>query len=107
MNVINRRSGTIHRGATWSARRREAVALAYDAKQDAAPRVIARGRGRVATAIIAKAEESGVPVVSDSVALEALRLTEVGDVIPPKVYHIVADVLAFVYAIGERPKEPW
>lgn len=80
----------------------EAVALAYDPKKDAAPRVVAKGRGAVAKAIIERAEASGVPIVTDQVALEALRFVEVDQEIPPRVYHLVAEILAFVYSLDER-----
>lgn len=94
------------RRPAWSAPpgAREAVALAYNPEKDVAPRVVARGKGTIAEAIIAKAEEAGVAVVSDKVALEALRVVDVGQEIPPRVYHLVAEILAFVYNLGERPR---
>jgi len=83
----------------------EAIALAYDPR-DRAPRVTARGRGRLAKRIIETAKQHDVPVVSDQVTLEALRFVEVGDEIPPRVYRMVAQILAFVYNLGERPRDP-
>lgn len=80
----------------------EAVALAYDPKKDAAPRVVAKGRGAVAKAIVDRAEASGVPIVTDEVTLDALRFVEVDQEIPPRVYHLVAEILAFVYELSER-----
>lgn len=84
------------------ASRKEAVALAYDPKKDAAPKVVAKGRGAVAAAIVERAEASGVPVVTDQVALEALRFVEVDQEIPPRLYRLVAEILAFVYNLDER-----
>lgn len=81
---------------------KEAVALSYDPKKDAAPKVVAKGRGAVAKAILDRAEASGVPIVTDEVALEALQFVEVDQEIPPRVYHLVAEILAFVYNLDER-----
>ena len=82
--------------------RKEAVALAYDPKKDAAPKIVAKGRGAVAAAIVERAEASSVPVIVDEVALEALRFVEIDQEIPPRLYHLVAEILAFVYSLDER-----
>lgn len=85
---------------------REAVALVYDAKKDRIPTVVAKGRGRIAQAIVDRAHAHGVTVVSDPITLEALRFVDVGQEVPPRVYHLVAELLAFVYNLGEKsPKE--
>lgn len=85
---------------------REAIALAYDPKKDAVPTVVAKGRGRIAQAIVDRAQAHGVTVVSDPVTLEALRFVDVGQEVPPRVYHLVAELLAFVYNLGDKtPKE--
>lgn len=89
---------------TGGGKRSEAIALKYDPETDRAPTVLAKGRGPLADAIIERAEASGVPVITDQVTLESLRFVEVGEEIPPQVYHMVAEVLAFVYSLGERPK---
>lgn len=85
---------------------KEAIALAYDPKKDQVPTVVAKGRGRIAQAIVDRAQSHGVTVVSDPVTLEALRFLDVGQEIPPRVYHMVAELLAFVYNLGEKsPKD--
>jgi flagellar biosynthesis protein len=76
---------------------KKAVALRYEAQKDAAPRVIAKGAGDVADAIIKKAQESGVPTQSDDVLVQALMNLELDSVIPEELYAVVAEVLAFVY----------
>lgn len=85
---------------------KEAIAISYDPKKDRVPTVVAKGRGRIAQAIVDRAQAHGVTVVSDPVTLEALRFVDVGQEIPPRVYHLVAELLAFVYNLGEKtPKD--
>lgn len=92
------------RAATRPPARKEAIALSYDPKADRAPTVVAKGRGRVAKAIVSRAEAQDVPVVSDPVLLEALRPLDVGQEIPPRLYHLVAELLAFVQSLGEKSR---
>lgn len=73
-----------------------AVALKYEAARGT-PRVVAKGAGAVAARIRAVAEESRVPMVEDVPLARALHAScEVGQEIPPELYHAVAQVLAFV-----------
>ena len=72
-----------------------AVALSYDPSQSA-PTVVASGRGALAERIIEKAKESDVPVHEDSKLAETLSKLEIGDLIPPELYEVVAEVLVFV-----------
>ena len=96
--ISNHRTRRAHRGNGVP----EAIALAYDPEKDRVPTVVAKGRGRVAEAIIDRAQSHGVAVVSDPITLEALRFLDVGQEIPPRVYHMVAEVLAFVYNLGKK-----
>lgn len=77
--------------------RKQAVALRYEANQDRAPRIIAKGASEVADRIIALGTESGVPVVPDEGLVEALMALELDSVIPQELYAAVAEVLAYVY----------
>ena len=74
---------------------KQAVALEYD-PNDAAPKVIATGRGAVAERIIEKAKESDVPVHKDGKLADTLSRLEIGEMIPPELYEVVAEVLLFV-----------
>lgn len=76
-------------------RKKTAVAVSYD-PDDAAPRVVASGRGRLAERIIEKAEESNVPLHQDGKLAETLARLEIGDMIPPELYEVVAEILVFV-----------
>lgn len=74
---------------------KQAIALEYD-PDDAAPKVIASGRGALAERIIEKAKESDVPIHRDDKLADTLSRLEIGDMIPPELYEVVAEILVFV-----------
>ncbi len=82
--------------------RQAAVALAYEDK-DRAPTVVAKGRGMVAEAIIARAREAGI-YVHESPQLVALLMQVDMDVhIPSQLYVAVAELLAWLYHLEQAP----
>jgi flagellar biosynthesis protein len=64
-----------------------------------APTVSASGQGEVARRIIALAQEHGVPIRQDPDMVTLLAQLDVGQIIPPELYAVVAEVLAFVYRL--------
>lgn len=80
--------------------RRQAVALHYG-NGDAAPRVVAKGYGDIADAIIAKARESGLYVHPEPELVRLLTQVDLGATIPPALYVAVAELLAWVYEIDQ------
>jgi flagellar biosynthesis protein len=82
--------------------RRKAVALRYHEKQDAAPRVVAKGAGHLAERIIALAREHGIHVQDDPDLVAVLSKLDVDMQIPEELYRAVAEVLAFVYRLERR-----
>lgn len=74
---------------------KQAVALEYD-PSDEAPRVIASGRGSLAERIIERAKESDVPIHRDDKLADTLSRLKIGDMIPPELYEVVAEILVFV-----------
>lgn len=74
---------------------KQAVALSYNV-EDGAPKVIAAGQGHLAEKIIEKAVESDVPLHRDDKLAQSLMQLEIGDLIPPELYEVVAEVLVFV-----------
>ncbi len=74
---------------------KQAIALEYD-PSDEAPRVIASGRGILAEKIIEKAQESDVPIHKDDKLADTLSRLDIGDMIPPELYEVVAEILVFV-----------
>ncbi|MFZ1179977.1 MAG: EscU/YscU/HrcU family type III secretion system export apparatus switch protein [Herbaspirillum sp.] len=75
-----------------------AVALAYDTSQ-AAPRVVAKGSGLLAEAIIARARESGVFIHESKELVALLMQVDLDQQIPPALYRVVAELLAWLYHI--------
>ena len=79
-----------------------AVALRYDGVS--APRVTAKGEDELARAMLAKADEYGVPIHRDAGLLNLLSKVELDQEIPIQLFVAVAEVLAFAYALkGEAP----
>lgn len=76
-------------------RKKTAVALRYT-PGDEAPEVIASGKGILAEKILARAEETDVPVYEDEKLADTLSKLEIGDMIPPELYGVVAEILVFV-----------
>ena len=76
-------------------KRKQAIALQYN-PGDEAPTIVASGTGIVADKIIEKAKESDVPLYEDSKLANTLSKLEIGDMIPPELYGVVADILLFV-----------
>lgn len=81
-------------------KRKQAIALEYD-PSDEAPRVIASGRGILAEKIIEKAKENDVPIHRDDKLADTLSRLEIGDMIPPELYEVVAEILVFVDSIDK------
>lgn len=74
-----------------------AVALGYDPERDQAPRVLASGQGVLADQIIALARAKDIPIREDPILAAALAGVEIDTAIPPELYALVAEVLAYVY----------
>ena len=82
---------------------KRAAALSYDRVRDRAPRVVAKGRGKMADRIVAAAREHGVPLVEDRNLARMLEVLDLETEIPPELYQAVAEVLAFVYRLNRKP----
>ena len=82
---------------------RAAAALAYRTG-DAAPRVVAKGRGIVADTIIERARASGVYVHESRELLALLMQIDLDSHIPPQLYIAVAELLAWLYHLEEADK---
>jgi flagellar biosynthetic protein FlhB len=78
-----------------------AVAIAYDRKNDRAPRVVAKGAGYIAAGIKEHARSCGVVIVENPPLARSLHAScEVDDIVPPRLYAAVARLLAFVYSLS-------
>jgi len=85
--------------------RRAVVALGYEPGKDEAPRILASGRGYMGDKIIELAKANNIPIHEDALLAGALASLEVDDTIPPQLYQVVAEILAYVYKIREKYKE--
>ena len=76
-------------------RQRTAVAVAYE-PGERAPKIIATGKGYTAERIIEKAKEENIPFYRDDKLAKTLSKLEIGEMIPPELYEVVAEILVFV-----------
>ena len=81
---------------------KKAVALSYKPDQDQAPKVSAKGAGTIAEKILALAKEHDIPIKEDPDLVEILAKLEVNQEIPPELYTVVAEILAFVHRSNEK-----
>lgn len=83
-------------------KRKQAVALKYQAGIMEAPKVVAKGKGYVAENILKTAKEHHIPVQEDPSLVEVLGKLDLNQQIPPELYQVVAEILAFVYRLDKR-----
>ena len=77
-----------------------AVALKYDSSVMGAPKLLAKGAGKIAKRIRELAEEHDIPVVENKELARSLySLVEIGQEIPSILYEAVAEILAYVYKL--------
>lgn len=76
-------------------KQRTAVAVAYE-PGERAPKIIATGKGYTAERIIEKAKEENIPFYRDDKLAKTLSKLEIGEMIPPELYEVVAEILVFV-----------
>ncbi len=84
----------------------KAVALRYEPIKFNAPRVVAKGQGKVAEKIIELARLRGIPIQEDADLVAALSALDWYEEIPQDLYKAVAEVLAFVYKLNQQLKGP-
>jgi flagellar biosynthesis protein len=84
---------------------KQAVSLKYEPAENSAPVVVAKGRGKIAEAILDKAAQNGVPIQQDVSLVEVLSKLDIDQEIPPELYTLVAEILSFVYRSDRRAGE--
>ncbi len=78
-------------------KKKKAVALKYEREKDNAPKVVAKGQGKIAERIIQKAKEHNIPIEENPELVEVLSKLDLYEEIPPKLYKAVAEILVFIY----------
>ena len=82
-----------------------AVALKHENARDAAPRVVATGRGAVAEQILEIAFANGVKVRQDADLVEILEAIEPDSEIPIAAFAAVAEILTYIYRLNAGDTE--
>jgi flagellar biosynthesis protein len=79
--------------------RRRAAALGYDPATDSAPRLLARGDGHIADRILDIARREGIPIHESAALVDVLSRLDIDREIPPELYRVVAEIIAFVFRV--------
>lgn len=91
---------------TDSSPKDSAVALKYQPKSDRAPKVIAKGKGKLAKRIIEIAREHDIYVHEDPDLIEVLSQLDLNEEIPAELYVVVAELLGFIYSLNREETSP-
>jgi flagellar biosynthesis protein len=83
---------------------RSAAVLAYE-EGELAPRVVAKGRGQIAEAIIERARSAGLYVHQSRELVSLLMQVDLDSHIPPQLYGVIAELLAWLYQLEQDPSE--
>jgi flagellar biosynthesis protein len=81
---------------------KKAIALRYDLDKENAPKVIAKGKGKIAKRIIKIAEENELPIKKDEDLVELLTKIDIDQEIPNNLYKAVAEVFSFIYNVTNK-----
>ena len=82
-----------------------ALSLLYDGKS--APHIAAKGYSELADLIIERAKDEGLLIHKDEHLFNYLQTLDVGQEIPPTMYVIIAELIAFRYVIRGKFPESW
>lgn len=83
----------------------KAIALKYDKEASNAPMVVAKGQGFIAENILNAAIQNSIPVYQNKTLATMLMAVELDKEIPPDLYKVVAEVLAYVYRMDSKFKK--
>ena len=81
---------------------RRSVALGYDPESDRAPKVLAKGLGPIAEAILNIARKHGIRIHEDAALARSLYVLELGREIPEEFYVAIAEILAYIYRLDRN-----
>lgn len=83
-------------------KRLEAIALKYDRNGNDVPKVIGKGKGKIAQSILEAARENNVPIQEDPSLTELLGKLNIDESIPHELYEAVAELFALVYQLDKK-----
>ncbi|WP_105190500.1 EscU/YscU/HrcU family type III secretion system export apparatus switch protein [Pseudoalteromonas sp. T1lg48] len=84
---------------------RSAIGLLY--QEGSAPHVSAKGFGELAQQIIEAAEQQGILIHQDKELANALAALQQGQEIPPELYYVIAELIAFSYVLRGKYPPGW
>lgn len=79
-----------------------AAAVFYDRGKGGAPTVLAKGQNLIAEQLKQIAKEEKIPIIRNITLAQALNRVELGSEIPEELYTAVAEILNFVYRLGQQ-----
>ncbi len=83
-------------------KKKKAAALQYRHGIDDAPILVAKGQGLIAERIIEVAKRFTIPLKHDPALIEVLSELDLDRQIPPELYVVVAEIMAYVYKMTGR-----
>jgi len=83
---------------------KQAVAVSYT-PGERAPKILATGKGELAERIIQTGKKNNVPFYKDDKLSQTLSKLNIGDMIPPELYEVVAEILVFVDDMDQLRKK--
>lgn len=81
--------------------RKEAIALSYNPLSADVPKVIAKGKGKIAENILEQAKIHNIPIQEDPSLVQLLGQLDLNEAIPEELYQAVAEVFAFIYRLDQ------
>lgn len=82
-----------------------ALSFYYDGKN--APEMVAKGYNQLADMIVEKANDAGILIHKDEALFNYLESMEVGAQIPPHMYVVIAELIAFSYVLRGKFPDSW
>ena len=82
----------------------QAVAVGYKPNTPA-PRVLSKGKGEIAQAILDRAKELGIPTKSEPSLVAFLMELDLNAWVPPELYAAIAQVLAWAHEEDKKLEE--
>ena len=80
----------------------KAAALQYNRGDASAPKMVAKGRGKVAEKIVEIAKAHNIPIKEDKDLVEFLSTLDLYQEIPEELYKAVAEIIAFIYELKDK-----
>jgi flagellar biosynthesis protein len=80
----------------------KAAALKYNRGDASAPKMVAKGRGKVAEKIVEIAKAHNIPTKEDKDLVEFLFTLDLYQEIPQELYKAVAEIISFIYLLKDK-----